>query len=123
MGNREYEKKYGNEEYEKTDFQKEYDAYIQTHDPVPYKDSEKVVSLEDEEYAIKKRDEDIVKIEESNEDRHGFDLNMPVFERIVCKNTEDNETGNIINIFMYVFFICLIALPLFQVIRYLSFRF
>ena len=110
MGNREYEKKYGNEEYEKTDFQKEYDAYIQTHDPVPYKDSEKVVSLEDEEYAIKKRDEDIVKIEESNEDRHGFDLNMPVFERIVCKNTEDNETGNIINIFMYVFFICLIAI-------------
>ena len=85
MGNREYEKKYGNE-YEKTDFHKEYDDYVQTHDPVPYKDSEKkVVRLDDEEYAIKKIDKDIVKIEESNEDRHGFDLKMPVFERIVCK--------------------------------------
>lgn len=123
MGNREYEKKYGNE-YEKTDFQKEYDAYIQTHDPIPYKDSEKkVVRLDDEEYAIKKRDENIEKIKESNEDRRGFDLNMPVFERIVCKNTEDSETGNLINTFMYVFFICLIALPLLQMIRYLFFRY
>ena len=123
MGNREYEKKYGNE-YEKTDFQKEYDAYIQTHDPIHYKDSEKkVVRLDDEEYAIKKKDENIEKIKESNEDRRGFDLNMPVFERIVCKNTEDSETGNLINTFMYVFFICLIALPLLQMIRYLFFRY
>jgi hypothetical protein len=122
MGNREYEKKYGNE-YEKTDFQKEYEAYIQTHDPIPYKDSEKVIRFDDEDYAIKKTDRDIEKVEESNEDRHGFDLKMPVFERIVCKNTEDSETGNLINTFMYVFFICLIALPLLQMIRYLFFRY
>ena len=122
MGNREYEKKYG-DEYEKNDFQKEYDAYIQTHDPIPYKDSEKVVRLDDEEYAIKRKDENIEKIKESNEDRRGFDLNMPVFERIVFKNTEDRETGNLINTFMYVFFICLIALPLLQMIRYLLFRY
>ncbi len=122
MGNREYEKKYGNE-YEKTDFQKEYEAYIQTHDPIPYKDSEKVIRFDDEDYAIKKTDRDIEKVEESNEDRHGFDLKMPVFERIVCKNTEDSETGNLINTFMYVFFICLIALTLLQMIRYLFFRY
>ena len=83
----------------------------------------KVVRLDDEEYAIKKKDENIEKIKESNEDRRGFDLNMPVFERIVCKNTEDSETGNLINTFMYVFFICLIALPLLQMIRYLFFRY
>ncbi|MBQ2593513.1 MAG: hypothetical protein II567_09585 [Candidatus Riflebacteria bacterium] len=122
MGNSEYEKKYGNE-YEKTDFQKEYDAFIQTHDPISYKDSEKVIRFDDEDYAIKKKDKDIEKVEESNEDRHGFDLKMPVFERIVCKNTEDSETGNLINTFMYVFFICLIALPLLQMIRYLLFRY
>ena len=118
MGNSEYERRYGNE-YEKTDFQKEYDDYVQTHDPVPYKDSNETREFDDEEYAIKKIDKDIVKIEESNEDRHGFDLKMPVFERIVCKKTEDTETDNLINSFMYIFFLCLIALPLLHIISYL----
>ncbi len=122
MDNSENKEKNGNDN-EKTDFQKEYDAYIQNHDPIPYKDSERVIRYDYEEYAIKKKDKNIEKIQESNEDRHGFDLKMPVFERIVCKNTEDSETGNLINTFMYVFFICLIALPLLQMIRYLFFRY
>jgi hypothetical protein len=110
MDNSENKEKNGNDN-EKTDFQKEYDAYIQNHDPIPYKDSERVIRYDYEEYAIKKKDKNIEKIQESNEDRHGFDLKMPVFERIVCKDPETKEQSELINFLVFIFFIIMICFP------------
>ena len=136
MNNSEYEKKY-NDEYRSKAFQEEYDSYVRKHKS--NYDDESQDEIDDEEYAKKNyedkefvtknkeiRDyvdkenkEALEENEEEEEKRFGFELKMPVFERIVCKKPEDEESENLISTLVHIFFICLLALPLLQMISYL----
>lgn len=43
--------------------------------------------------------------------RFGFELGMPVFERIVCKDPETKEQNGLINFLVFIFFIIMLCLP------------
>ena len=137
MNNSEYEKKY-DDEYRSRAFQEEYDSYVKNHKP-QYNNVELQNEIDDEEYAKKNyeykenvtknkeiRDyvdkenkEALEENEEEEEKRFGFELKMPVFERVVCKKPEDEENENLISTLVQIFFVCLLALPLLQIISYL----
>ena len=85
---KEYERKYSSE-YENHNYQKDSLSDNLGCDP-------------------EEKDEDV---EEEEERRFGFELKMPVFERIVCKDPETKEQGEQINLLVIIFFIAMFSLP------------
>ncbi len=107
MANKDYERKYSSEYYnssfqENNNLSESEDRF---NNELDYDPEEKEV------------------IEEEEGDRFGFELKMPTFERIVCKNTEKREQGELIDFLMLIFFIILLSLPALNVIGLLFERF
>ena len=108
MANEDYERKYSSE-YDNPGYQKNYvlsDHEDKSNNELENDPEEKEVDAEEEE-----------------ERRFGFELKMPTFERIVCKDTESKEQGELIDFFMLVFFVLLVFLPALNVIGFLFEKF
>ena len=121
MNSKEYEHKYS-DEYNHTNHQDIY-SFNQNESkedifnhPLENENSEKDDSENklfqdyDDDYPIKKE------AHNSNTEKD-ISLKMPVFERIVCKTPKDDN--NLPDVFMMIFFIFLISLPLLNIIKYL----
>ena len=96
MSNEDYQKKYGGE-YDHPGYQRNFVS----------SDSEDKSNYE-LDYDPEDKDN---YVEEEEERRFGFELQMPVFERIICKDPETKEQGEQIDLLVLIFFIAMFSLP------------